>query len=215
MPHAQVADQQSVSALLQLVKALRESSQTLHAVYMLQLSGQCVAFRKAIKLNLRLRIEQRVKAFKVVVPGHHNHAPQNGVERRGCHEEMLGRDALPHQRGPSDLRYLLLRGKTPGQVARAEQQTDNIGHLTSRPATDCQRPDNANQQRQRVQGINDEDAANAKRVVGERQRQLSAIDRHRVEQRVRHQHQPERQPPTPQQAPFAVQSSNHRGQRQG
>ena len=52
-------------------------------------------------------------------------------------------------------------------------------------------------------------------MFGEGLQKLRTVDRHRVQQRVRHQNEPERQPPAPEQGHFAMHTGGRQRQQRG
>ena len=143
--------------------------------------------------------------------GVHDHdAPQHGVERCRGDQHPIGGHRLParsqlavHQAG-----HVVLHPRRPAQVSRGQQEPRQVPTQPARAAAkQCRRQ--AHQQGQGVERVDDEDAAQAVGLAGERQGQAGAVDGHRIQQRVGDQHQPHGQEPSRE-----VSLSGGRGSRQ-
>jgi hypothetical protein len=124
----------------QLVEALAEGGDALHAVQPCKLLGQRGAALETIERHQRRRVEQRSEALVEVVAGTATTRHSTELKAAGVDEQPLGLDAMRRQRRTRHALHLLLREHTPGKVGRAQQQAGGIGRQAAARAAVRERP---------------------------------------------------------------------------
>lgn len=125
---------------------------------------------------------------------HRNHAPQSGAKGRGGGEHLLGGQTRGAQRCVGVLQNVLLRHHAPRYIYATPNQTDAVGAPTHEAT--AQGPGHTSHQGQAVERVDDEQTAQTQSFVGERQKQLCAVNREPIQDGVRHQSQGDHRPPT-------------------
>jgi len=117
---------------------------------------------------------------------------------------LLVGDSSYGERAVSHLLDSPLRRCCPAEIQTTAGQTDRVPAQTEHvPQVECAaEPD---QQRDGIERVDDEYTAEAERRIGEWQPELGAVNRHPFQNRMSDQHQPEREPPPPEQLELALQ----------
>ncbi len=191
--HAQIADHQRVTDLVVAQPVVGEPAQALEQRRVFQLRGEAKVERQALHLWRRM-VEGAADAFVVMtVRGLGQHAPEQAVEGQRHCPDLAGFDALGIEGSLQAVFGGHASGQAQAQIGCAQEQRQ--AQAAHRPAveTDPGAVDHRHQQRHGVQRIDDEHRRPAQRREGQRPEQLRAVDGEGIEQRMRDQHQPERQ----------------------
>jgi len=142
----------------------------------------------------RIAVEQAADRFVIVaIAGLGEHAPYQRVERHGHRAQLRHRNALFLHGVPHAVLGRHAASQPESKVQGAEDQRPH--HEAARGAghSDRDGKQDAQQQRHGVHRIDDEHGGPAFRRKGQRPEQLGAVDGERIQNGMRHQHQPYRQ----------------------
>jgi hypothetical protein len=97
LPHAQVGDQHPRAVLPDLVEALAEGRDALHAVDAGDVPLERAAAVEAVEVDALRVVEKRPEALVIMLAVDRDDAPQQGVERRRRDQHAIGGDALSNR----------------------------------------------------------------------------------------------------------------------
>ena len=180
LPHPQVGDADEPSVVNQRIEALRKRTDAVGAAEPDSPAIKFRAARNALEAYSPLRcaqwVQQGIEPLPIVVFGHQHDSPQHGVERRWRDQDPLGWEVAGLD-GLADLRrHIRLCDDRPCRIQRRQREAQGI------PASSVWK-------------------RRGGRLPNLRRRQpdLGAIDRHRIQRRMREQRQYDHQPPAPEQ----------------